>query len=64
MFAFILIIIVGVICGCVTDKINKDKGYESGFAWGFFLGVIGIAIVALRTEAPQKKPEDSKSNNQ
>lgn len=48
----ILGILIPTICGFVTKKMNKDKGYDDGFggfAWGFFLGVIGVAIVALRT---------------
>ena len=36
------------ICGLVTKQINENRGKEGGFAWGFFLGVIGIIIVAVR----------------
>lgn len=43
-------IIMGIICGIVTKKINESKGYSGGFAWGFFLGLIGIIIVAVRSD--------------
>lgn len=35
---------VGLICGKVTQSIYNKKGYNGGFWWGFFLGVIGIII--------------------
>jgi len=41
-------LLYSVICGIVTSRINRDKGYNGGFFWGFFLGIIGIIIVALR----------------
>ena len=34
--------------GIITRKINKSKGYDGGFGWGFGLGVIGIIVVAVR----------------
>ncbi len=40
--------ILAVVFGIITKSINEKKGYEGGFAWGFFLGVIGIIIVAVR----------------
>ena len=41
-------LIAACICGLVTKQINESRGKEDGFAWGFFLGVIGIIIVAVR----------------
>lgn len=46
-----------VICGLITNKINTNKGYDGGFAWGFFLGLIGIIIVVNRADSPTKKTE-------
>jgi len=38
-----------IICGLLTRLINKGKGYGGGFWWGFFLGVIGILVVVLKS---------------
>jgi len=56
----LVVIIIGlIICGFITQGINKSKGYEGGFAWGLFLGIIGIIVVAVRPYHPDwKKPED------
>ena len=35
------------IFGLVTWGINYSRGRDGGFWWGFFLGVIGIIIVAV-----------------
>ena len=40
----------GIICGFITNAIAKNKGYSGGFWWGFFLGIIGIIVVACRTD--------------
>lgn len=50
----ILILVIGVACGfgAITKRINEDKGYDGGFAWGFFLGVMGIVVVACRPFEP------------
>lgn len=55
-----LVIIIGlIICGFITKEINSNKGYQGGFAWGFFLGIVGIIIVAVRPYHPDyKKPEE------
>lgn len=39
---------VSVVFGSITSMISRRNGYEGGFWWGFFLGWIGIMIVALR----------------
>ncbi len=44
-------IIVCCIFGVVTKKINESKGYYGGFAWGFWLGIIGIIIVSCKPAA-------------
>lgn len=45
-----LLSMIGVQCilGSITRSMNRDKGYDGGFAWGFFLGIIGIIVVAIR----------------
>ena len=46
-------LISGVICGFVTKYIANSKGYEGGFAWGFWLGIIGILVVGFRPNQEQ-----------
>ncbi|MCI7803659.1 MAG: hypothetical protein MR503_01085 [Oscillospiraceae bacterium] len=51
MFIYCLVVLIsGLICGAITYKINTEKGYDGGFAWGFLLGVIGIVVVACRAD--------------
>jgi uncharacterized membrane protein YeaQ/YmgE (transglycosylase-associated protein family) len=45
---FVLTIIQGVICGLITNSMNKSKGYNGGFWWGFLLSIVGIIVVAVR----------------
>ena len=45
---FIFYLIVAIICGLITKSMNENKGYNGGFAWGFFLSIIGIIVVAVR----------------
>lgn len=47
-----ILIHVGICCvwGAITWKINDYKGYASGgFWWGFFLGWIGVIVVACKS---------------
>ncbi len=44
----IVMLVMCIIFGCITRKINMNKGYDGGFAWGFWLGIIGIIVVAVR----------------
>lgn len=41
-------LIYGVVCGYVSKAINNNRGKEGGFWWVFFLGVLGIIVVAVR----------------
>lgn len=42
------ILIFSCIFGFVTKVINENKGYDGGYLWGFFLGIIGIIVVACK----------------
>ena len=48
MAYFIGWLVTALIFGFVTKAINNSRWREGGFWWGFFLGVIGIIIVAVR----------------
>lgn len=59
-------IIIAIILGFVTKKMNENKGYTGGFAWGFWLGIIGVIVVACKTpinnqysDAPRYAAQDS-----
>lgn len=41
-------VIPAVIFGLISKHIANSKGYEGGFAWGFWLGVIGLLVVGFR----------------
>ena len=45
-----LIVNTGIRCimGAISKVVNEKNGYYGGFAWGFWLGIIGIVIVAVR----------------
>ncbi|MHA7663726.1 hypothetical protein [Mycolicibacterium sp. HS_4_1] len=42
-------LIAAVICGLIAEEIgvSKRRSFVGSFAWGFFLGILGIVIVAL-----------------
>lgn len=44
---------VGAIFGVISMTINENKGYEGGFWWGFFLGILGVIIVACKPPLPE-----------
>jgi len=48
METIFVLLLVGIGCGAITNSMNKAKGYDGGWCWGIFLGVIGIIIVAVR----------------
>lgn len=49
------ILIVRPIMGFISMSIASNRGMEGGFGWGFFLGIIGIIVVAIR-------PNDNKQS--
>ncbi len=44
---------VCIILGFVTKHINENKGYSGGFAWGFWLNLIGVIVVACKPDNRQ-----------
>ena len=37
-----------IILGLVSRRVSKNRGRKGGFWWGFFLGVVGIIVEAVR----------------
>ena len=62
LFTFIplLYLLVAIGFGLITRYINKSKGYEGGFAWGFWLAFIGIIVVACK---PDNRSSSQPQNN-
>ena len=54
--SLIVSVIMAIIFGIVSKTINENKGYYGGFAWGFWLGIIGIIVVACK---PENKSRES-----
>ena len=54
MAYFIGAVIYSLIFGAITKYIAESKGYEGGFWWGFFLGVIGLLVVGFRPDMNQQ----------
>ena len=47
-----------IVCGLITKYINESKGYINGFAWGAWLGIIGILIVLCKPSRGKNADED------
>ena len=51
VFVYIFVAIIqGLIWGFVAQVVSENKGYEDGFFWFFFLGIIGIIVVACKPD--------------
>ena len=49
-FIILGVIINALLWGFITKTISKSKGYKGGFAWGFWLGIIGLIVVACKPD--------------
>lgn len=49
MYLFVSLV-VAVACGFIAKSISANRGMEGGFWWGFWLGIFGVAYVALRSK--------------
>ena len=56
-------LISAVVFGFITKHINESKGYEGGFAWGFWLNIIGIIVVACKPDNRAYTPISSHNSN-
>lgn len=52
LIVLLVVLVINIILGCQTKKMNAAKGIPGGFWWGFFLGVTGVIVVALRPYHP------------
>lgn len=49
IFDALFFLVIALVCAFVAGKIHASKGrkYDDGFVIGFFLGIIGVIIVAI-----------------
>ena len=59
----IVIIIIELAISIVCAYIHKSKGYSpvTGFLWGFFFSLIGLAIVLLEKDKEEHDMQDGMS---
>lgn len=48
MLYLIVWVIIALICGFVAKHVATTREMSGGFWWGFFLGVVGLVVVAVR----------------
>lgn len=63
-FIIIAYLVQGLIFGFAASTIASNKGYDTGFAWGFFLGVIGLLVVGFWPTLTQDEREPTYSVSQ
>lgn len=52
------VIIWGVIWGCATNAVIRNKGYdENWFAWGFFFGFIALIVACAKPENSRRRED-------
>lgn len=58
MDLLMLALIVGAVCGGIAYNMawKKNRSGLEGFLWGFFLGVIGLVVVALLPAGEPRAP--------
>ena len=48
-------LVVALVFGFVTKSMGESKGRSGSFWWGFFLGIIGIIVVAMQKDLTTKQ---------
>lgn len=63
----IIIAVIHIISGNISKAVVKSKNYPDsinhGFAWGFFLGILGIIICLFKTPIPKRRSSTSSSSS-
>lgn len=50
MIGILVYLVMATIFGAITRYVADSKGYDGGFWWGFFLGIIGLLVVGFRPD--------------
>lgn len=48
VISLVIYVVQGLIFGFAAQHIAESKGYSTGFAWGFWLGLIGLVVVLAK----------------
>jgi uncharacterized membrane protein YdcZ (DUF606 family) len=48
-------LIIAVALGFTTRSMGQEKGRSGSFWWGFFLGIIGVIVVAMQKDLTIKQ---------
>lgn len=59
IIAIVVEIILMCVCGFISRSLNESKGYYGGFAWGFWLGIIGILFIVSKPTVAYTPRESS-----
>lgn len=63
----IIIVVIHIISGNISKAVVKSKNYPDsinhGFAWGFFLGILGLIICLFKTPIPKRRPSTSSGSS-
>lgn len=63
----IIIAVIHIISGNISKAVVKSKNYPDsinhGFAWGFFLGILGLIICLFKTPIPKRRQSTSHSSS-
>ena len=63
----IIIAVIHIISGSIAKAVVRGKNYPNnknhGFAWGFFLGILGLIICLFKTPMPKRRPSSSYSSS-
>ena len=46
------ILFYSIVLGFVVQSVNEDKGYTGGYLWGFFLHLLGLAVILAKQDSP------------
>jgi uncharacterized membrane protein len=58
---FVIVYIEALIMGSIAEYIADKKGIKNGFAWGFFLNIIGLIVVGVLPNENTQKVESVNS---
>lgn len=59
-FYYTVWFVFATLFGIITNHVAKTKGYENGFFWGYWLGIVGLLVVGLRGDKKSEQRQPAK----